>query len=817
MEYNISFTKNLFNFSPCVEEGKVTIHSSTNEKIICLGKRFEKTEDVPLSLHEHYVKIKSEKGDNLYVESKALVEKILQQGQKFETMSALMSLIEEESKVDFLNQVKESFIAEPAVLEKALNEFLSSWPEIISSVKSEQELLEKIGVLIDLSESPVMGNLPHFFSHYAEVCDEVSKILLSQKLPSPLVIDRQTLVEQAVSLRAAASNIFIGQESLGIQFSQEKIPNLVLIGKKIDPGIHYQNIGNSHVADHQIQITKRAVKGLEKSEYTPTTELRFTLTPLARKEMEVFIKTLTHPKENSPLITNIEQRFGHLTVTPEHLTHFEISEAKPESEGFPEFKESETVFGKMLRIELDSVGEILIGNEEMSETPDKEVLGRFIPHHTVVVRLYNDRLEIDDAQLKSMHKLLSLVGLSGTLIPTPDHVAQKSKIMDIVRMYVPDLIVPIQMSKQFQTCSPEQLKTEVIELLQTSVDTATGITALQMKDIFQKELSGGGIKRERCVLGSGVSKLSTVSEEMRKVGAYGFFAGISGGAGVVASVLKSGFLTSGDKGLAGFAFPPTCLQDAVTGGNGCVFLRLATQGTLESEEFKLADCPYINMFQAIVSLDAANLPHSQMRHNSYGLQNPMTELTARNDQEAISGTTLLSSSNPIQFTKDQNQSPTVDNEVPIRTKALDASYITKITYQDPRKALLNYLQTFNDFPEPLLESLSTNINQEEGSVSLDLQKEIKDFLEKKGLIEHKPKDKGGEELFVLNFSKESQKIFGNNLDTLFQNPRWALKQEIIKNKLIDSNGNFLDKNFLDRGISFNDFLIETNQLTKELF
>lgn len=152
----------------------------------------------------------------------------------------------------------------------------------------------------------------------------------------------------------------------------------------------------------------------------------------------------------------------------------------------------------------------------------------------------------------------------------------------------------------------------------------------------------------------------------------------------------------------------------------------------------------------------------------------------------------------------QNDNPTLDNEVMLRIDALDASYITKVLYQDPRKVWVPYL-TANGAPVDLLAQLSQEI-QNGQHFSEVLKKKITAFLESKSLLT----DSGGKK-YPKGF-QDYNPAFNDDIGgtALFNNPAIELRDNLKQMGMLDSDDKF-------RGIPFDKFFVEVNTLNQSLF
>jgi hypothetical protein len=204
------------------------------------------------------------------------------------------------------------------------------------------------------------------------------------------------------------------------------------------------------------------------------------------------------------------------------------------------------------------------------------------------------------------------------------------------------------------------------------------------------------------------------------------------------------------------------------------------------------------------------MPNNKMHGNSYGIGNPLAEIVMRDSKgqvtSRVSGTKILKAENPIQYTRAQNQKFTVDNEVMLRIGALSPQHIEKITYQDPRKALLQFLVD-KEAPEALTSEITSLISK--GAKLDSVKKDIELFLKDKGLLEEK--DNWNKTAKVLNIvGMKSDFNFGSDLQNYLINPKQALIDELNKLGLIDKDGRIYGK-------PIESFIVEANTLSKELF
>lgn len=706
---------------------------------------------------------------------------------------------------------------------------------LMSNVKSATQFnqiealkvsLEEIANYLRVSDTP-----PHLKAQFLSVCDQFSHRLLDDKqwqgtATNPHPLDGNANWNQRVMLAAGVRHLAsicpVGAKTLQMDtFKSSSAPQIALIGKKMDPGVHYQHIDSQDIKGNQVAITRRNVipqaqggKG-EQPQPETRTQLNFHLTEHARLKLDVTLNAM----QNQDVGNALGAHFGtKVTVKEDVQVNYEISQSGLDHKGITEFKESGTNFAKMTSIEFEGIGQILIGNEDMSVSSKADsgesTKGRYVAHHTVIVRLKDHANDDDElgfsAQFQRMHQLLAAVGLSSVLTSDTPEVRQKNQVMHIIETYLPSLAIQIRNGSDFPNLTADDLKTFCDEIL--PAQSETGMTQSAMKSIFDLELQEGK-HSEVTTLGNEVPKLSTVAAKMKEQGAVGFFAGISGGPGVVASVLKTGPLASDTRSAMGFMYPSTCQEDAITGGNEAVFVRVATEGgikQMEEGKSKLSQSPYINTYQMIVSLEAANLPSNMMHHNHFGLINPHAEIVVKTNEGEVkvSGAELLQTEDPITFAKNENEHFSPDNECMLRVQALNPQYIQKITYQDPRKALLIHLRD-NGCPQDLVEKMEQKMT-EGGNIEGDLQKGIEKFLQEKGLVTKKT-DKWSQKEYDALTQMKSEFDFGEKLTAFFVDPKAALIKELKSNGIIDENNLVFGQKRVD------EFIVETETLTKELF
>lgn len=694
----------------------------------------------------------------------------------------------------------------------------------ISQLASE---LERMTVFLKTEQAT-----PELKKQFLTVCDQFSSRLInhqqykgtqSQQLPLDGTRNWSDRIELSAKIRKLAASFLVGAAVLKMEsFESANVPNMALVGNKMDPGIYYQNIDSQLIKDNQVVITRRKV--FNSGAIETRTQMKLQLTAEARKNLDVTLQSLSDTK----FVQALGRQFGaQIKVTENVNVNYEVSQSPASHGGIIEFKESSANFAHMTCIDIEGVGQILIGKEDMHITGNKEPQessrGRYLAHHTVIVRLKNDPSTDEQAidistQINQMHQLFSAVGLSSILTTGTVEERQKSRVLQIIETYLPHLAVPLKNSGDFISRDALAMQQFCLELLPETANTDQGeITQQEMKAIFKEEMEE--LRTEKTIIGNEIPKLKGVAHRMRDEGAVGFFAGIHTSPGIVASLLKNGGLSADTRSSIGFKFPSTCQEDALTGGNEAIFVRLATKGAIShmgQKKAKLSDAPYIQTYQMIASLDAANLPHNSMHHNSFGLINPLAEVVIKkdNDSTVVSGRKILESENPIQFTKKQQQNFTIDNEVMLRIGALNPQYIQKITYQDSRKELINFLET-NSYPSESLKKIFENPEDSKekrvlknGNIPNDVKLEIIDFLKKNKLVIEKDNWNKTEKYLSININSEFK--FGDNLEAYFIDPRLALIQELNKLQLIDGDNKIYGK-------PVEDFIVETNTLTEKLF
>jgi hypothetical protein len=693
------------------------------------------------------------------------------------------------------------------------------------SIKDIQNIysdLEKAAPFIKSEEAH-----PEVKAQFLSVCDKLSTRLLNKSLvqgtpehPRPLdkEINWKSRVQMAASIRSLASNCSVGADALKMsKFNSSDVPQLAMVGNKMDPGVHYQNVDSQAVVGNQVSLSRRILLNADKTPSETRTQMRLQLSPKAREEMNSNLLALMGDKQE--FARALEAHFGTKVTISEKTVNYEISDSPGDHKGISSFIESKATFGTFISIELEGIGQVLIGREDMAvgdkAQAEESTKGRYTAHHTILVRLKDGLVEENklnaSTQFNKMHQLLSAVGLSSVLTNSSPEEKNKAQVMHIIGEYLPHLAVQLGNNSAFLEMNPQKMRDYCVYLLpKESADGA--ITQSEMRDIFEEELKAG-VKSEKTILGNEVSKLSKVADKIRSEGALGFFAGINSNPAVVASVLKTGCMSSDVRNSIGFKFPSTCQEDAITAGNEAVFLRLATEGGVEQMNkgaVKLSDCPYIQTYQMVVSLDVANMPNNKMHGNSYGIGNPLAEIVMRDSKgqvtSRVSGTKILKAENPIQYTRAQNQKFTVDNEVMLRIGALSPQHIEKITYQDPRKALLQFLVD-KEAPEALTSEITSLISK--GAKLDSVKKDIELFLKDKGLLEEK--DNWNKTAKVLNIvGMKSDFNFGSDLQNYLINPKQALIDELNKLGLIDKDGRIYGK-------PIESFIVEANTLSKELF
>lgn len=614
------------------------------------------------------------------------------------------------------------------------------------------------------------------------------------------------------------------------QFSSDQAVSLTLIGKKMDAGVRYHRVDSEDVVDNHVVLSQRIVTPAPgtSTDLNPKlrSEMRFNVSLHTRQQMENSLKAM----QEKPFIESLSHSLRcEVTIDPDVVVHYEPGQTPASSDAkVAEFREGNAEMGHMLKIELKGIGEILIGNEmqdfDASSTPLAHgSIQSFIAHHTVLVRLYD---EVGDSpnkgeQLEKMHKALSVIGLSNILNKGGIEQTRRNQVLQIMDTYVPHLSIPIRLSYESSHMDWQTLQQHILELIpeegqKFSADHEGQITRAELKEIFQKELKDAPLT-EKTPLGKEVIKLKGVAEQMREAGAVGCFAGIHNNPAIVASLLKTGPIAAHERNYAGFPFASSCPEDAVTGGNEAIFVRLATKNSLEemnnaaNPTIKLHHCPYVASYQMIVSLDVLNLPHNRMHSNSFGLANPLAEIHKPESNVAVSGVDVLKSDSPKAFVNKQNHAAKVDNEIMIRTGSLNPSYIRKIVYQDSREAVYAYLKA-ESCPQDLLDELQQAI-QQKGRVSSQIESKIVDFLKSAGLYEEKTEkdwSTGGTKIVVALKDFTYEFSFGTTkLSDLLQDPKENLINELQKNGLIDNNSIY--------GINIDDFIVKSNSLKEEFF
>ncbi len=652
------------------------------------------------------------------------------------------------------------------------------------------------------------------------------------KKPSPIPSSTKPYqwekrLEMAAQVRALAASCPVKDHAFEEmkQFSAEQAAPLALIGKKMDAGVRYHRIDSDSVTDNHVILSQRVIQPAPGSSDDPKlrSEMRFGVSLHTRQNMQHALKAM----QEKAFIDSLSQSLRcKVNVEPSVVVRYEPGQTPASSNAkIGEFQEGKAEMGHMLKIELEGIGEVLIGNE-MSPSAAGATSGSiqsFIAHHTVLVRLYD---KVGDSpnkeeQLEKMHKALSVIGLSSVLNKGGTDQIRRNQVLQIMDTYVPHLSIPIRLSPESSSMDWQALQKHILELIpeegqKFSPDHEGQITRAELKEIFQRELSGAPLT-EKTPLGKEVIKLQGVAEQMREAGAVGCFAGIHNNPAIVASLLKTGPIAAHERNYAGFPYASSCPEDAVTGGNEAIFVRLATHQSLTemndpvNSNVKLHNCPYIASYQMIVSLDVLNLPHNRMHTNSYGLYNPMAEIHKPDANIAVSGVAVLKSDSPKAFVHQQNQDTKIDNEIMIRTGSLNPSYIRKIVYQDTREAVHSYLKA-KGCPQDLLNELQQAI-QKEGRIPASIEVKIVDFLKTAGLYEEKTEkdwSTGGTKTFVALKDFTYHFNFGTTkLSDLLQDPKENLINELQKSGLIDNNTVY--------GINIDDFIVKSNSLKEEFF
>ena len=634
-----------------------------------------------------------------------------------------------------------------------------------------------------------------------KACDQFSRQLLTRilldKKEHPLSEannweKRLVLAAQVRTLAAATPIRFHEME----EFSADQITPLTLAGKKMDPGIHYHPVDSNHLLNNRATLSQRIVYS-HNNEKKVRWEFRCQLSHLTREQLSSSIQAF----RDEAFIRILSKECGcQIKITNGEKVYYESALSNPD-EPKAEFKEGKADFANMIKIDFEGIGEVFIGDEAI--TPSF----RSLSHHSLLVRLYEqapDSMEgkIGQERMEKMHRALALLGLSEILHKGSMEQVRRNQVLQIVDIYLPHLSYPLGHSIDFQGLSSTQLQKEIVDLLPDKHETE--ITKNAMREIFKSELSHPP-QLETSPLGSQFIKLYRVAELVHQEGAVGCFAGVHDNPGVVASVIKTGLISSHERNYAGFPYASTCQEDSITGGNESVFVRLATGKMLEKMadgSMKLAECPYIQTYQIIVSLEIFNLPHNRMHTNSFGLINPLAEIVTK-ENKSISGASVLRSESPQIFVRSQNEDPTLDNEIMIRTGALSPLYIQKILYQDPREELLAYLKK-HDAPLELLGKIENVINH--GGVIDRL--EIEDFLEKNHL-KVESRDWRGHSILKLKDWK-SEFNFPDRLDALLHDPKAELINELRKNNLISEDNKIY-------GRQIENFIVKTKILKEEYF
>ncbi|MDB2613544.1 hypothetical protein N9Y92_00100 [Chlamydiales bacterium] len=636
-------------------------------------------------------------------------------------------------------------------------------------------------------------------------CDDFSRLLLDQSVSiGPLRSNNNTQemtdrMELAVEIRHACSSVPLDGKSLGMSdFSSTKAVSMTLIGCEMNTGTYCQDIDAAAVHQNQVQLTRVQKQSGEKE--VLRTQLRFQLNPIKEKHLQRSLPAF----DDAQFVEILSSQMGaKVTVQHDVKVPYEISESTSRDGKPVKVTESKAEFGNFTSIKIEGIGEILIGSEDMESGQ-----GRYIAHHTVLVRVEDSKLDESQLntsdQLNKMNQLLATVGLSEVLTKSSTDGVKKARVMAVIEAYLPSLVMSIKLSENYINFDADALIRDVCELLPENNEAGVGKTG--MKEIFAKELEGEP-KFEVDSFGNRHILLSSVVDNMRKEGALGFFAGVHSDPRVVTSVLTSGMLSSDARSSAGFKYPSTCQEDAITMGNGAVFARLATKGTIEkmqSGDLHLNECPYINTYQVVVDLDIAALPSNRMHHNSFGLMNPQAEVGEGNDK--VSGVQVLESQDPIEFTKQQNRNPTGDNEVMVRVGAISSGHIKRVVYQNPQKALVQYLQD-KKAPKNLTDKIHQQI-QKGGGIDGELKGAIEKFLSNEGLLEEKVNNWGGKTVEIKGF--QSKFAFANDLGSLLVDPKKALITSMQEGNLIDGENKF-------NGILIDDFIVEAEVYTEDLF
>ncbi|MCE5319395.1 MAG: hypothetical protein LLG04_18775 [Parachlamydia sp.] len=683
-----------------------------------------------------------------------------------------------------------------AQIERRLNSFMQevNTATSFSDIGKKEQLLAKIGTDLQKGGTPSQLKV-----QYLKVCDAFSQRLLektfvagsTKPLEMPQHGDAQVALAAQVRAHAAKLPANDPTQASMASFQSSQAPEMVLIGKRMDTGVTYPKVDSHSVKGNEVVLSRRA---LDNQPGQMRTELRFQLTPSARRNLDLSVF------KDANFLVHLSKALGNQVNARNVSVKYEISQSSATDKGPITVKESEAEFAKMVAIELPGVGQILIGAEEMASPdfktgtqPPESTKGRYVAHHTVIVRLYEgsrDEGHVDNAaQLEKMHRLLATAGLSHVISQATSDDINKAHLLQVIETYLPDLIVPIQNYSELPNLNAEQLQKFCLELLPKERREAT-------ERLINQEMMAGA-QVEKTPLGNQVTKLRSVADNMRRAGAVGFFAGISGGPAVVTSMLKVGGLSSHERGYAGFTRPPTCQEDALSGGNDAIFVRMATEGgfrKLQADQRNLSAFDWISTFQMVVSLDAANLPHNRMHHNSFGIKSPVAEIVTT--KEHVSGVEVLRSDDPVTFAEKQNSNFTLDNELMLRTGALDPKYIQKIVYQDPRKLLPAFLKK-HGCPQELVEKLEARV-QKGGTIETYLKASVIDFLRVKGLVSIK-QDWSKKDYLGLNKIQDPNLAFGagfnfgDNVDNYFEDPRENLIKELHKNGLINDNGRIMGK------------------------
>lgn len=730
----------------------------------------------------------------------------------------------------------------------------------ISQIRNALQELKQVGQYLSISRDDCLELHTQFLTicdrfaerlidrtqHHGHGPDDDHSQLQARTYPLDGNENYQARLGMAAEIRKLAASHPVAPALLGMDTISSRNPvDIVLIGNKMDTGTHYHNIDSQKLRNNQLVITRREIQDPQSPANQIRTELKFQLTPLARTNLNQTLNLYLNPQ----FVQFLSQEFeSPIVITQNAKANYEVSLSPANHNGPVVFEESKANYANMVSIEVKGLGQILIGNEDMSvpdnngeETISKGTKGRYLAHHTVLVRVYNappeDTIDASE-QMKKMHKLLSLAGLSSALTQGSKEEQQKQRVIQIIDTYLPHIGILMNHNSQVFLMNAEERQQLCLELLtqfQPRENEEGNITVEEMRTIFERELSGN-LQYENTPVGKEVPKLTGVAERMREKGACGFFAGIAGGPRVVVSMLKNGGFSADTRSSLGFKFPSTCQEDAITGGNEAIYLRLATEGTINqmtSGNIKLSNAPYINNYQMIVDLDVANFPHNRMHHNSFGLINPSaTVVISRGDKasEVVSGEQLLLSESPMHFTEEENRNPSLDNEFMIRTGVLNPQHITKITYQDPRLDLINLLR-LHGYPEDDLDKLFVEEKPDKapidiasavphassasdarrklklGNISDVEQNKIQEFLIVKGLIENK-ENWNKEKYLALKIKPEFQSE--DDLKFYFSDPKPILVQELQNANLIDKHGKIYGK-------SIDEFIVETRSLTRSLF